>query len=151
MIYICLLEEALCQPPGHRLSWLPVTGSVQEGARWHLNVDEGLGLSDVLRSSKLESESRSVVSDSLRPHGLYRPWDSPGQNTGVGSLSLLQGVCPTQGSNPGLQHCRQNLYQLSHKGNPRILERAAFPFSRGSAQPRDQTQVSCIAGRIFTS
>ena len=45
--------------------------------------------------------------DSFRPHGLYSPWNSPGQNTGVGSLSLLQGIFPTQGSNPGLQHCRQ--------------------------------------------
>ena len=43
-------------------------------------------------------------------------WNSPGQNTGVGSLSLLQGIFPTQGSNPGLPHCRQILYQLSHKG-----------------------------------
>ena len=46
--------------------------------------------------------SRSVVSDSLRPHGLYSPWNSPGQNTGVASLSLLQGTFPTQGLNPGL-------------------------------------------------
>ena len=44
------------------------------------------------------------------------PWNSPGQNTGVGSLSLLQGIFPTQGSNPGLPHCRQILYQLNHKG-----------------------------------
>ena len=43
-----------------------------------------------------ESESHSVVSDSLKPHGLYSPWNSPGQNTGVGSLSLLQGIFPTQ-------------------------------------------------------
>ena len=50
------------------------------------------------------SESCSVVSDSLQPHGLYSPWNSPGQNTGVGSLSLLQGIFPTQGSNPGLPH-----------------------------------------------
>ena len=49
-------------------------------------------------------------------------WNSPGQNTGVGSLSLLQGIFPTQGSNPGLPHCRWILYQLSHKGSPRILE-----------------------------
>ena len=62
------------------------------------------------------SESRSVVSDSLRPHGLYSSWNSPGQNTGVGSLSLLQGIFPTQGLNPGLPHCRRILYQLSHKG-----------------------------------
>ena len=48
-----------------------------------------------------ESESCSVMSDSLQPHGLYSPWNSPGQNTGVGSCSLLQGIFPTQGSNPG--------------------------------------------------
>ena len=64
-----------------------------------------------------ESESRSVVSDSLRPYGLFSPWNSPGQNTGLGSLSLLQGIFPTQRSNPGLPHCRQILYQLSHKGS----------------------------------
>jgi len=56
------------------------------------------------------SESRSVVSDSLQHHGLYSPWPSPGQNTGVGSHSLLQEIFPTQGSNPGLQHCGQILY-----------------------------------------
>ena len=62
------------------------------------------------------SESRSVVSDSLRPHGLYSPGNSPGQNTGVGSLSLLPGIFPTQGLNPGLPHCGWILYQLSHNG-----------------------------------
>ena len=46
------------------------------------------------------------------------PWNSPGQNTGVGSLSLLQRIFLTQGSNPGLPHCRWILYQLSHKGSP---------------------------------
>ena len=56
------------------------------------------------------------MSDSLRPHGLYSPWNSPGQNTGVGSLSLFQGIFPIQGSNPGLPHCRWILYQLSHQG-----------------------------------
>ena len=69
---------------------------------------------------KTESESRSVMSNSFRPHGLYSPWDSPGQNTGVGSLSLLQGIFPTQGSNPGLPHCRWILHQLSHRGSPGI-------------------------------
>ena len=64
------------------------------------------------------SENCSVVSDSLRSHGLYSPWNSPGQNTGVGSLSLLQGIFPTQGSNPGLAHCRQIFYQLSYQGSP---------------------------------
>ena len=60
-------------------------------------------------------ENCLVVSSSLRPHGLYSPWNSPGQNTAVDSLSLLQGIFPTQGLNPGLPHCRQILYQLSHK------------------------------------
>ena len=58
-------------------------------------------------------QSCSVVSDTLQPHGLYSPRNSPGQNTGVGSLSLLQGIVPTQGSNWGLLHCRWILYQLS--------------------------------------
>ena len=66
-----------------------------------------------------ESESCSVVSDSLQPHGLYSPWNAPGQNTGVSSLSLLRGIFPTQGSNPGLPHCRRILYQLSHQGSPK--------------------------------
>ena len=98
-----------------------------------------------------EGESRSVMSDSLRPHGLYSPWSSPGQNTGVGSLSLLQGIFPTQGLNPGLLHCGQILYCLSHKRSPRIREWVAYPFSRGSSRPRNQTGVSCIAGRFYTN
>ena len=57
--------------------------------------------------SLVKSESCSVVSKSLWPHGLYSPWNSPGQNTGVGSISLLQGIFPTQGLNPGLPHCRR--------------------------------------------
>ena len=93
----------------------------------------------------------SVVSNSLRPHVLYSPWNPPGQNTGVGSLSLLQEIFPTQGMNPGLLHCRQIFYQLSHKGSPRILEWVAYLFSRGSSQSRNQTKVSCIAGRFFTN
>ena len=98
-----------------------------------------------------ESESLSVLSDSLWLHGLYSPWNSPGQNTGVGSLSLLQEIFPTQESNPGLPHCRQILYQLSYKGSPRILEWITYPFSRGFSWPRNQTRVSCIAGRYFTN
>ena len=106
-------------------------------------------LSKILYTKK--SEGHSVMSNSLPPHGLYCLWNSPGQNTGVGSLSLLQGIFPTQGSNPGLPHCRQILYQLSHKGSPRILEWVAHPFSSGSSWPRNQTRVSCIAGEFFTN
>ena len=96
-----------------------------------------------------ESESHRVVPNSLQPHGLYSLWNSPGQNTGVGSVCLLQGIFPDQGSNPGLPHCRWILYQLSHKGSPRILEWAAYPFSSRSSWPRNRTGVSCIAGRFF--
>ena len=73
------------------------------------------------------------------------------QNTGVGSLSLFQGIFPTQGLNPGLLHCRQILYPLSHKGSPRILEWIAYLPSSGSSQPRNWTGVSCIAGGFFTN
>ena len=75
----------------------------------------------------------SVVSDSLQPHGLSRPeyW--------VGSLSLLQGIFLTQGSNPGLPHHRRILSQLSHKGSPRILEWVAYPFSSGSGFPSQES------------
>ena len=55
------------------------------------------------------------MSKSLQPYGLYSPWNYPGQNTRVGSLSLLQEILPTQGSNPRLMHCRWILYQLSHR------------------------------------
>ena len=70
------------------------------------------------RRGEWVSESHLVMSDSLQSHGLYSPWNSPGQNTGVGSLSHLQGIFPTKGWNPGLPHCRRILYQLSHKGSP---------------------------------
>ena len=73
--------------------------------------------------------------------------DSSGKDIGVG----IQGIFPTQGSNPGLPHCRRILYQQSHQGSPRILEWAAYPFSRGSSQLRNQTRVSCIAGGFFTN
>ena len=91
------------------------------------------------------------MSNSLQTHRLYSPWNSPGQNTGVSRLSLLQEIFPTQGLNPGLLHCRWIIYQLSHKGSPRTLERVVNPFSSGSSWPRNQTMVSCTAGRLFTS
>ena len=70
--------------------------------------------------------SRSVMSDSLQPHELYPtmflcPWDSPGKNNGVDYHFLLQGIFPTQGSNPHLPHCRWILYCLSHQESPYML------------------------------
>ena len=76
-----------------------------------------------------ENESRSVMSDSLQTHGLHSPWNSPGQNTGVGSISLLQQIFLIQESNQGLLHCRQILYQLSYHGSPiNIMEPLKYPL-----------------------
>ena len=77
--------------------------------------------------------------------------DSLGRNPGVGFHALLHGIFPTQDSNPGLPHCRWILYHLSHQRSPRILEWVAYPFSRGSPWPKNQTRVSCITGRFFAS
>ena len=98
-----------------------------------------------------KSESHSVASDSLLLHRLYDPWNSPGQNTGAGSHSLVQVIFPNQGLNPGLLHWRQILYQLSHQGSSRILEWVAYPVSRRSSWPRNRTGVSCIADGFFTN
>ena len=67
------------------------------------------------------------------------------------AVPFSRGILPIQGSNPGLLHCRQILYQLIHQGSPRVLEWVAYPFSRGSSWTRNQTGVSCIVGRFFTS
>ena len=67
------------------------------------------------------------------------------------AMPSSQGIFPTQGSNPGLLHCRQILYQLSHKGSPRISEWVIYPISSRSSQPRNWTGISCIAGRLFTN
>ena len=95
------------------------------------------------------SEGRSVTK-CLTLCDLYSPWNSPGQNTGVGSLFLLQGIFPTQGLNPGLPHCRWILYQLSYKGSPRVLEWLAYPFSSRSYRPRNWTRVSCTVDSLPT-
>ena len=85
------------------------------------------------------------------PPGSSVHGDSPGKNTGIGCHALLQGIFPTQGSNPGLPHCRQILYHLSHQENLRILVWVGYLFSRGSSQPRKPTGVSCIASVFLTS
>ena len=130
--------------PTHISQLIGTQAQVSIIAEWFIGVDPG-GNSAVLTWDKWKSESFSVVSLS---NPIDCPWNSPGQNTGVGSLSLLQGIFPTQGSNPGL-HCKWILYQLSHKGSPSILEWVAYPFSSGSFQLRNWTRVSFIAGGFF--
>ena len=117
---------------------------------WSLGWEDPLGKGKATPSSILAWRFPWTV-DSLQPQGLYSPWNFPGQNTGMGSLSLLQGIFPIQGLNPGLPHCKWILYQLSHQGSPSVLEGVAYHFSRGISQPRNRTRVSCISGRFFTS
>ena len=88
----------------------------------------GLPFPSPMHESEKGKWSHSVVSNSLRPHGLQPtlsdpigcslPWDFQGKSTGVGCHFLLQGIFPTQGLNPGLPYCGQTLYPLSHQGSP---------------------------------
>ena len=128
-VYFCSYFASHC---GHERKWFFKKYSkmicFQNNLRFYvpgkksgLKMHFSLSYTNDLKYYESERESCSVVSNSLWPHGLYRPWNSPGQNTGMGILSLLRGIFPTQGSNLGLRHCRRILYQLSHKGGPRAL------------------------------
>ena len=96
-----------------------------------------------------ESEGHSVMSDSLRSHGMSMEFSRPEQ------WSRQPFPSPRDLPNPGIEPrfplCRQIPYQLSHKGSLRVLEWVAYPFSSGASPPRNQTGVFCIAGRFFTN
>ena len=96
------------------------------------------------------SESRSVMSGSLWPHGLYSPWNSPGQNTGVVALPFSRGSSQLRVESRSLTLQVDSL-PAEPQGKPKILEWVAYPISSGSSQPRNWTGVSCIAGRFFTN
>ena len=129
-------------------AWLD--GSCSGSLRW-LYSDTGWGCQHLKAQLSWRSLWKSLSHVQLFATPWTSPWTSPGQNTRVGSLSLLQGIFPTQGLNPGLPHCRGILYQLSHNGSPRILEWVAYLFSRGSSRPRNRTGVSFIASGFFTT
>ena len=101
----------------------------------------------------LVAQSRLILCDPVDcgPPGSSVHGDSPGWNTRMGCHVLLQGIFPTQESNPGLPHCRRILYHLRHQGSPWRLVWIAYPFSRGSSRPRNPTRVSCTAGGFLTS
>ena len=78
-------------------------------------------VANLVKWSEMKSLSRVwlfVSPWTAAPQAPFRPWDFPGKNTGVGCHFLLQWIFPTQGLNPGLPHCRQTLYCLSHQGSP---------------------------------
>ena len=134
---VAQLCPSLCDPMDCSTPGLPVHHQLQESTETHVHrVSDAIQPSHPLSYPsppapnpsqhqelrltflRLWSEHCAVMSDSLWPHGPYSSWNFPGQNTAVGSLPLLQGIFLTQGSNPGLLHRRQILYQLSHKGSP---------------------------------
>ena len=137
------MAQIIKNPPAMQETWVRSLGwedPLEEGMAthssilaWRIPVDRGAWRATVHGVAK----SRTRLSDFTFTFKLYSPWNSLGQNAGVGSRLLLQGIFPIQGLNPGLPHCRKILYQLSHQGSPRILEWVAYPFSRGFSQPRN--------------
>ena len=123
-IYLCIYREIFFFPKKDNISFF--------------SCPDGLGfIWLMLRLSLDESEKWKSCQIICDPMDYTVLGSLQGRkNTGVGSLSLPQGIFPTQRSNPGLPHCRQILYQLSHQGSPRILEWVAYPFSRGYSWPR---------------
>ena len=106
----------------------------------------------ILKCIHQVSESCSVMSNSLQPHGLYSPWNSPGQNTGVGSCTLFQGIFPSQGSNwdlPTLQ--ADSLPAVAQTVNhlPTVRETWVQSLGReGSLEKEMATHSSILAWKI---
>ena len=145
-VLLCLFAQScltLCSPMDCSLPGSSVHGGFSRQEYW-----SGLScpLSGDLTNLGIKLRSPTLQADSLSSEPPEKP-----KNMGEGGLSLLQGIFPIQESNWGLLHCRRILYQLSHKGSPRILEWVGCSFSRGSSQSRNRTGVSCIAGGLFTS
>ena len=142
----------------------PRCREVTSDYHWGKGTGEGQDVGRGLRDRNYYIK-RYNVSDSLGLQGLYPLWDSPGQNTAVGSRSLLQGSFPTQGLNSGLLHCGRILYELSVQGSPsekqhkavkthrvlrtlsRLLPRASV---RSSRVPRTQNDINRDQGSMET-
>ena len=112
---------------------------------------KGINMYTLLLGTKIILKLKVTQSCLTLCYHIVSPWSSPGQNTGVGGLSFLQGIFPTQGLNPGLLRSGYILFQLNYRGRPRILEWVVYPFSSGSSQLRNQSKVFCIAGGFFTN
>ena len=137
---ICLwILLLLCELVGTMLGFLssrlrgdPGNASVWVLAGFREDMPDGTGrLQSTLDSGDISwkwSEKSFNRARPLQPQKLHDLWNSAGKNTGMGSLSLLQGIFQTQGLNPGFRHCRQILSRLSHKGGPRILDWVDWPF-----------------------
>ena len=150
---LTLCDPMDCSPPGSSvhgilqariLEWVAISSS--RGSSWprdrtHASCSSCIaGRFFTTEAPGKPSESCSVMSDCLQ---LYSPWNFPGQNTGVGSLSLLQRIFLTQGSNPGPLHCRQILYQLSHLGNPSNSTTGDIPWENHNWKIHMYPSVHC--------
>ena len=124
-----MLCPTLCNPIDY------IVHGILQARYWN---GEPLPSTGGLPNPGIKPRSPTLQGDSLPTEPPRKP-----KNSGVGSLSLLQQIFPTQESNQGLLYCRRILYHLRHQGSPRILEWVAYPFSRRSSQPRNQPGVSC--------
>ena len=115
--------------------WKVIPLLINENCISQCNLGHSFHNSTYMKVMSLVTELCLTFCDPMdcSPPGSSVHGDSPGKNTGVGCHDLLQGIFPTQGSNPGLLYYRQILYHLSHQGSPRILEWVAYPFSMGSS------------------
>ena len=133
----------------------PKSGGVPFHPEEHKTAGQSLWWSPPVNSplpqQETESESHSVVSNSLRLHGLHSPWDSPGQNTGVGSFFPSPGHLPNPGIKPKSPVLQADSLSTEPQEKTENMEWVAYPFSRESSWPRNQTGVACIAGRFFTN
>ena len=139
-IHLCVCESCTVVSK----SLLPWTTQSMEFSRPEYGSGQPFPSPGDLPNPGIKPWSPTLQADSLpaEPQGKSK-------NTRVGSLSLLQRIFPTQESNQGLMHCRRILYQLSYQESPKIPEWVAYLFSSRYSQPRNQTKVSCIAGRFF--
>ena len=141
-----------CSPPGSSVHGIFQARVLEWGAIFFYNYNMKMSMNKINFLSCVEERMVVVVKVAqscltLRPPGLYSPWNSPGQNTGVGSLSLLSGVFPSQGSNSGLPHCRRILYQLSH-AEDRLTPRWHVGKPRGKASRGSHRSLDPRNGKI---
>ena len=144
--------------PAWKIPWTEEPGGLQSPGSWRVGHDWATSLSLLCTGEGNGKPLQCSCLENPRDRGAW--WASVHgvaqsrtrlKQLSSSSLSLLQGIFPTQGLNSGLPRCRQILYQLSHKGSPRILECVAYPFSRGSSRPKNWTGVSDVASGFFTS
>ena len=143
---LTLCNRMNCSPPGSS-----VHGTLQARIlEWvAISFSHTVGRFFTIWATAREDQVKVIQSSQLfATHGLYSPWSSPGQNTGVASHSLLQGIFPTQGSNPGLLHCRQVPYQLREALGASCSENMIITQCVGFPRNSVSNDTACNAGDL---